>query len=328
MLARIANDLYWLGRHLVRAEHTARMLDALFQAELEALTEDPSSVAISWRSVPVLMGAGSENGAPADAEAREAVTRQLTTDERSPVSIVSCVTAAREEARTLRDTISTEMWEALNKFFLELHEPAIGASPRTGPHSVYAFVKERCALFWGLSLSTMQRDEARSFLIAGGRTEAADMVLRMLRVALPPIRPAEDESRELPRRDGNALALLRAVGGTQAYMRSAAAPPNAEPVAWFLLLDDDFPESVAASAEALHRSLTRADPQPAVSPPILRLRRLIADLELRRHARIAYEELPGAFREIQDELHQVEREIEKHYFTREAPGDMTPLRIQ
>jgi len=318
MLARIANDLYWLGRHLVRAEHTARMLDALFQAELDHWSEHPSSVRISWRSIPLLMGASPGEAEVVEDDARETVTRQLTTDERNAVSIVSCVSAAREEARTLRDTISTEMWESLNTFFLELQKPDLGGRPRTGPHSVYAFVRERCALFWGLSLSTMQRDEARSFLVAGGRVEAADMVLRMLRVALPPVRPADDATKELPRRDGNALALLRAVGGLQAFMRSQAAPPNAEPVAHFLLVEADFPESVAASAEALHRSLARADRDPQASPPVLRLRRLLADLELRRHSTVPYDELPAAFREIQQELGLVEREIDAHYFFREA----------
>jgi uncharacterized alpha-E superfamily protein len=319
MLARIANDLYWLGRHMVRAEHIARMLDALFQAELEEWTDDPTRVPISWRSVPILMGAGTTAGQGSDG-AREEVTRRLTSDEQSPVSIAFCVRTAREGARILRDTISTEMWEALNTFSLELERRDFSTEPRLGPHSVYAYVKERTALFWGLSLTTMQRDEAHAFLIAGGRVEAADMVLRMLRVALPPMRPADDAARELPRRDGNALALLRAVGGLQAFMRSATSPPNGEPVAHFLLFESDFPESVAASTEALHRALSRADATSQGSPPALRLRRLIADLELRRHAAISYDELPATFREVQQELRRVEREIEQHYFTGVVPA--------
>ena len=109
----------------------------------------------------------------------------LTLDTDSPASVVSCVYRARERARTLRDVISTEMWEALNSFYLSLGRYDLEAALATGPYSVYQEVKERCALFWGLVDKTMLRDEARSFLDAGGRIEEADMVLRMLRVASP-----------------------------------------------------------------------------------------------------------------------------------------------
>ena len=252
MLARIAHDLYWLGRHLVRAEHTARMLDGLFHADLQGRPDDPASVTLSWESLLVIMGAGEIDG-PAR---RDDVVRLLTTDVDNPVSIISCVNAAREGARTLRDTISAEMWESVNTFELLLSRRDLHAGLRAGPYSIYSMVKERSALFWGLTGRTMQKDDARAFLQAGGRLEAADMVLRMLRVALPPgPAPNGQDVPETPRRDGNALALLRAVGGFQAFMRSAAAPPNAGPVARFMLYEREFPDSVAASVHvARHRA--------------------------------------------------------------------------
>jgi uncharacterized alpha-E superfamily protein len=179
-------------------------------------------------------------------------------------------------------------------------------------------VKERSALFWGVTASTMQRDEAHAFLLAGSRIEAAAMVLRMLRVALPP-HPAGDAGSEVPRRDGSALALLRAVGGFQAFMRSAASPPRAEPVGRFLLYERAFPDSVAASTELLQRLLSRADGDPSGSPPTLRLARLGADLELRRRSG-ARDELPTAFRDIQHELERVEGDIRERYFS----GDFEP----
>src|SRR6202034_4288699 len=99
----------------------------------------------------------------------------------SPASIVSCVSRARERARTLRDVISTEMWESLNSFYLSLGRYDLQAALVTGPYSLYQEVKERCALFWGILERTMLRDEGRSFLEAGGRVEGADMGVRMLR---------------------------------------------------------------------------------------------------------------------------------------------------
>jgi len=317
MLARIAHDLYWLGRHLVRAEHTARMLDGLFQVELEGGAEDPRSVALSWESVIVVMGAGSL-AKPADRSLRDDVIHRLTSDPDTQVSIVASVGAAREGARRLRDTIPAEAWESLNTFHLNLERRDLESGLRTGPYSIYSYVKERSALFWGLSASTMQQDDAHAFLLAGGRIEAAAMVLRMLRVALPPRRPANDEDSEIPLRDGNALALLRAVGGFQAFMRSAASPPRAEPVARFLLYERAFPDSVAASTDLLERLLRRAERDPAGSTPTLRLARLTADLELRRRAGGHADDLPAAFREIQHELERVEGDIESRYFSGDA----------
>ena len=110
--------------------------------------------------------------------------RRLTLDRGNPASVVSCVAQAREGARTVRDVFSGEMWEAINTMQLGLASDASDAF-RTGPYSVYAYVRERCGQFWGVTDRTMLRDEAYAFLQAGARIEAADMTLRMLRVALP-----------------------------------------------------------------------------------------------------------------------------------------------
>jgi uncharacterized alpha-E superfamily protein len=310
MLARIAHDLYWLGRHLVRAEHTARMLDGLFHADLQGRADDPASITLSWDALLVIMGAGDGN-APAR---RDDVVRLLTTEADNPVSIVSCVRGAREGARTLRDTISAEMWESINTFDLQLRRLDLGSGLHTGPYSLYTLVKERSALFWGLTARTMQKDDARAFLVAGGRIEAADMVLRMLRVALPPGRAPDGEGPDLPRRDGNALALLRAVGGMQAFMRAAAAPPNAGPVGRFMLYDREFPDSVAASVQSLDAALERVEGEPRDSPPVLRVRRMLADLDFRARVSSPPEAVSPWLRPVQQELERLDGEIHDRYF--------------
>jgi uncharacterized alpha-E superfamily protein len=310
MLARIAHDVYWLGRHLVRAEHTARMLDGLFHADLQGRADDPTTVTLSWDQLLAIMG-GLASATPAE---RDDVVRLLTTDGDNPVSIVSCVSAAREGARTLRDTIPAEIWESINTFDLQLRRLDLGAALHTGPYSIYSLVKERSALFWGLTGRTMQKDEARAFLIAGGRIEAADMVLRMLRVALPPMPSPDGEGPEVPRRDGNALALLRAVGGFQAFMRAAAAPPNAAPVARFMLYEREFPDSVAASVQSLETSLERVDADPRTSAPVLRVRRMLADLDFRARGTSPPEAVSPWLRPIQQELERLDEEIHNRYF--------------
>src|SRR3954463_2897835 len=207
MLARIAHELYWIGRQLARAEHTARMLDGVFHADVQARPNDPAGVLLSWDHLLTIV-----SGEPPETPAsRDAVLRALTLDPEVPVSVLNCVTRAREGARTVRDVFSAEMWEAINTFHLGLLQRNNSAAVQIGPYSVYAYVRERCGLFWGVTGRTMLRDEAHAFLQAGSAIESADMVLRMLRVALP----SGGEGAEAHLRDGQALALLQAVGGFQ-----------------------------------------------------------------------------------------------------------------
>jgi uncharacterized alpha-E superfamily protein len=216
----------------------------------------------------------------------------------------------------VRDVFSAEMWEAINTFHLGLLRRDNSAALRTGPYSVYAYVKERCGLFWGVTGRTMLRDEAHAFLEAGARIEAADMVLRMLRVALP---GAEDGDGGHAR-DGQALALLQAVGGFQAFRRAVPAPPNAGPVGRFLLYERAYPDSVAASVEALHDALTAADSSYRSSAPVLRLGRLQADLEFRSRALDGSEAGVGRMLvDVQQELAQVDADIAQRYFGGASP---------
>jgi uncharacterized alpha-E superfamily protein len=240
---------------------------------------------------------------------RSAVTTLLTLHTDSPASIVSCVARARERGRALRDVISTEMWQALNSFYLALGRYDLPAALQTGPYSVYQEVKERCALFWGLVDRTMLRDEGRAFLEAGGRIEEADMVLRMLRVTVPPEPPPTGVEGE-----GEALALLHAVGGFQAYRRAVRSSPSAGAVVRFLLYDGSYPGSVASSVQALRDALSAADAQARSSSPVLRLERLIADLELQRRAPHERGELHETLATVQDELELVDRDVDERYF--------------
>jgi uncharacterized alpha-E superfamily protein len=306
VLARIAHELFWLGRNLARAEHTARMLDGIFQSSLQGRPDDPAGVTLDWSSMLAIMGAPAGAG-PAR---RDEVLRALTLEPDNPTSVIACIGRAREGARTVRDVISAEMWEAVNTTNLTLVASQPPDLLGARPSAVYSYVKERCALFWGLTSRTMLRDEASAFLGAGGRIESADMVLRMLRVALPTDVSEPSSTSET----GQALALLQAVGGFQAYRRAVPAPPNALPVARFLVFERTYPDSVAASVDAVHNALYRADGNPRNSEPVLRLQRLSADLEFRGRAQADGGDLHATCEAVQEELVRVDRDIADRYF--------------
>jgi uncharacterized alpha-E superfamily protein len=308
LLSRIAQELFWLGRNVARAEHTARMLDGVFQASLQGRPDDPAGVRLGWSSILAIMGAH-QDGRPVR---RDEVLRRMTLDLEDPASVIACVSRAREGARTMRDVISAEMWEAVNTTYLALSAGDLEGRIQMGPYSVFQYVKERSALFWGLTSRTMLRDEARAFLVAGGRIESADMVLRMLRVAMP--RPGAEGVGIDGVRDGQALALLQAVGGFQAFRRAVPAPANAGPVTRFLLYERAYPDSVAASVDAVHNALADADASPRSSEPVLRLSRLAADLEFRGRAAAEDGNLAEACELVQQELALVDADISERYF--------------
>jgi len=303
VLARIAQELFWLGRNLARAEQTSRLLDGVFQADLQGRPEDPGATRLSWDSLMHIMGGRRDREVGDD---RDAVLDALTRDPDNPASVVACVARAREGASAVRDVISAEMWEAINTTHLRLRDSDVLARVHSGHYGIFQHVKERSALFWGLTARTMLRDEASAFLNAGGRIEAGDMILRMLRVALPIVPDANQA-------DGQAIALLQAVGGFQAYQRAVPAPAHAGPVARFLLFERNYPDSVAAAVDAVNLSLRTADAQPRNSEPILRLSRLSADLEFRRGAEVDAD-LRQTCQEVQRELGLVDADIAQRYF--------------
>jgi uncharacterized alpha-E superfamily protein len=311
MLARIAHELYWLGRNLARAEFTARAVEAVFQAELQGTSDRVPGVSFGSHGLLAMLGDTELDG---KAGGNGRALGGLTLDARRPGSMLASVERAREGARTVRDVISAEMWEAINTTALGLRgggQP--GWAAPAGPYLASQYVKQRTALIWGVADRSMLRDEAKCFLDAGGMIEVADMVLRMLRIALPPAGEAAPG-------DGHALILLQAVGGFHAYLRAVTAPPNAQPVARFLLFERAYPDSVAACVDTLHEVFTAADAGPRNSKPVLRVSRLAADLDFQRRALPAGAELTGICERTQQELARLDQDVAERYFAGATPA--------
>jgi len=305
VLARIAHELYWLGRNLVRAEFTARVVDGVFQVELQGAAADASpGVVLGWSELLAMLG-GLEAGAIR--ATREEALQQLTLDPAAPASMRAAIERSREGARTVRDVISADMWEAINTSALTLRGDGGGGwlAPG-GPYLSCQYVKERVALISGLAERTMLRDEAKAFLDAGSYMESADMVLRILRVAFP----LGDDAAA----GGQALALLQAVGGFQAFRRAVPAPPNARPVARFLMFERAYPDSVAACVDSLHDALEAADASPRNSEPVLRLSRMAADLDFQRRTLPDEAEIGATCEVVQQELERVDKDLAERYF--------------
>jgi uncharacterized alpha-E superfamily protein len=278
MLARIAHELYWLGRNLARAEFTARAVEAVFQSELQGASDTKPGVSFGSGGLLAMFGDVDES------ERSSQALGQLTLDADRPGSMLASIERAREGARTVRDVISAEMWEAINTTALGLRgggQP--GWAAPAGPYLASQYVKERTALIWGVSNRSMLRDEAKCFLDAG---------------------------------------LLQAVGGFHAYLRAVTSPPNAHPVARFLLFERGYPDSVAACVDSLHEVFTAADAGPRNSKPVLRVSRLAADLDFQRRALPDGAELTGICEGTQQELARIDQDVAERYFAGAAAAGL------
>ncbi|MEO7837026.1 MAG: alpha-E domain-containing protein, partial [Acidimicrobiales bacterium] len=172
MLSRIAESLYWVGRYVERAEDTARILDV----HVHHILEDPTVG--EETACRVLLGVMGTTPPPGQMDA-ERVVDMLGFSPSDDCSIIGALGAARENARGVREVLSTEMWECLNATWLALPAQRRQAG-EMGPHVFFQFVKERAAMMAGLADSTMARDDGWRFLVLGRSLERVDMTARLL----------------------------------------------------------------------------------------------------------------------------------------------------
>jgi uncharacterized alpha-E superfamily protein len=231
MLSRIAESLYWLGRHVERADCTARILDTYlhllpagsWQADHQVIRSLLDSMGLSDDDT---VGAGSQ------ADSGQLV-RALVFDGERASSVAGALTAARENARGVRDAIPLDVWECLNVTWHGLRtREAHGA----GPHVFLRWVGERCAIANGLVNEVMSHDEGYHFLAVGRSLERADMTIRLLAAA-------ESETGSVP----PWRALVSACGGWEPYVRSYGGSIGQRSATEFVLLDRQFPRSVLRS---------------------------------------------------------------------------------
>ena len=174
MLSRIAESLFWIGRYLERAEYTCRIVEV----HLQLLLDDPSvDQDAAGQSLLEVMGCPPPEGSTADAQY---VLTALCYDAASPASVAAALGGARESARRARETVSTEMWEAINTTWNSVRG---GRLQRMRPATAFKLIRERCAVISGTADSTMSHDEGWRFLVLGRSIERADMTARLIQSA-------------------------------------------------------------------------------------------------------------------------------------------------
>ena len=234
MLARHAENLFWVGRYVERAEDTARLLDVTYHGLLEAGVErTPAEVWSECLEMLMLEDEGIQESAA------ETIGERLLADTSEPGSVVSIVARARENARTTRELLSAEVFEALNDLHLVLSGTDLVAAAQERPYEVLRTVKTACQAINGSVDASMPRGEGFRFFLIGQRLERALLTSRVLRVWHRRL-GLQDE----PLAFSEWVWLLRSVSAYEAYLRDHRATMEESKVVAFLLQSSDFPRSV------------------------------------------------------------------------------------
>ncbi|KGF79383.1 hypothetical protein IA69_24785 [Massilia sp. JS1662] len=252
MLSRTADHLYWMARYTERAENTARMLDVAVQTAM--LPQSAVDTEQAWRAmlgISELQGAFDAAYGTLDAKN---VLAFMVSDPANPSSIVSCLRAARENARAVRGVLTTEVWETQNATWIELRD-RLGANLDADPGEFFDWVKLRCHLARGVTLGTMLDDEALVFIRLGTFLERADNTARLLDVKYHGAGAGATHDVLTQREFYYWAALLRSVAGFEIYRKVYRDSITPARVAELLMLRADMPRSLLACMEQVVANL-------------------------------------------------------------------------
>ncbi|MGN6233456.1 MAG: alpha-E domain-containing protein [Trinickia sp.] len=258
MLSRTADHLFWMARYTERAENTARMLDANYQLAL--VPQSDEYAALGWRAMLSISELAGLYAAAHPSMASRDVIAFMSSDRDNLSSIINCLRAARENARAVRGSITTELWETINTTWLDAQRMLADGVLERDPCEFFEWVKFRSHLSRGVQLGTMLRDEAFYFMRLGTFLERADNTARIL-----------DVKYEMLEQRGGALAqplaqsldyyhwaaVLRSVSGFEVYRKVYRDVIVPERVANLLILFVNWPRSLAASLDELRQIITQ-----------------------------------------------------------------------
>ncbi len=310
MLSRVAHSLYWMSRYIERAENTARLLDVSLQF-LSDLHDSAPAQLNTWESLILSAGEEKQFAELYGAADSRTVTEFLAFDLRHPGSILSCVYAARENARMVRDQISLEMWETINELHLLLKAHNTAAVWAANPQEFFGKISRASHLFQGLTASTYSRSEGWEFIEFGKYLERADKTTRILDVKYHLLLPnATDVGGALDTAQWQ--AVLRSASALEAYRRYYVREILPWKVAEFLVFSDSFPRSlhfcVAQVDDFLRRILGETGARPR-SAAARASRRLLAEIQSLTIADVMQRGLHEFLGEVQGTLAAISDEV-------------------
>jgi uncharacterized alpha-E superfamily protein len=253
MLSRVADALFWMGRYLERSSCLARAVDITFHLDLDLHGVLANPVELEWNALLSMLRQPPPQVRDGESPVT-AVGRWLLLDMANPGSVMACVNRARNNARSIRGSISTQMWRELNKLHWRLSDATFQARVAESPHDFCDEAQVGVLLCHGVCDSTMMRDEGWHFIQAGTYLERADKVLRTLDSTVALLE--RSDASDLPVSSLQWAAVLKKCRAYEAYQRLYISRVEPERVVNFLLVNPEFPHSVRFCLERMLDSLT------------------------------------------------------------------------
>jgi uncharacterized alpha-E superfamily protein len=309
MLSRVADSLYWMSRYLERAENTIRQLDVTMSLLLDA---SETSADTRWQRL--LASLGNPRGVEWNGDL-DSMARLLVFDDEIHASVTKCINAARENARQVREEISTEQWQRLNRLYHQMHSQEAEDQFSVSVTDFLASVVDGIHLFKGVSDTTMIHGEGWQFIRLGRYLERAYSTATLLEVY-------QESLLDLPEREYSGyqylelVGLLRCCTSFEAYCQVYTAELSPEWILEFLLLNRDFPHALRYSIDAVRQSLDAVQRAGGRRPPD----ELLA-MAGKLHSMLRYTTIqeildgnPGAFlHSIRQQCQQIHELIYRYY---------------
>lgn len=244
MLDRTAESLFWIGRYTERAENHARLIDVQYHLREDADAADAGL----WKRIVSAIGDLSAYEERYGEYREREVLHFLTLDPAQPNSLITCVVQARDNLKKVREQLPMDLWNLMNGFYLWLRQVAIG-EVLSEPHRFFERVKEGLSAFQGTVASIMLRDDSWHLMESGRYLERSENIVRLLQSVSQSLQERGESSFSY------LLAVLKSVGGYEAYRRLAIEELTLEDVASFLLLQEAFPRSAHYAIASFESSM-------------------------------------------------------------------------
>jgi len=324
MLSRVADSIYWMTRYVERAENIARIMDANFHMILDL----PAGVGEQWEPLVVTTGDEELFKQYYDEFNQDNVVQFLTFDTRNPNSIYSCLRAARENARSVRELISSEMWQQINTFYLMLKD-ASRSNAIELPHEFFVKIMMASHLFSGLTENTMTHGEGWEFARLGRMLERADKTARIVDVKYFILLPSLDYI-GTPYDHILWASILRSASAFEMYRkRYGGIVPDQ--IIEFLLLDPDFPRAIhhcLIVAELSLRNISGTMRGRFTNRAEKGLGRLLADIDYTTIEDIKACGLHEYIDSLQTRINETGSVVSETFFSQRLPDKPAPVQLQ
>jgi uncharacterized alpha-E superfamily protein len=275
MLARVVETIYWMARYLERAEDMARLINV----NANLIMDMPKGTTLGWEPILDITASREAYLENHDSFDERPVLRYLIAEKQSPISLISNLEAAKENARTIRDTIPRECWEEINTLFMFARDNLNMGLSKRGRHQFLTEIITTNQTISGLLAGTMNHDEGYLFLKMGRNIERADMTTRFIDVRTQSL--FEDDDLLLKAFENiQWMSVLKSLTGYQMYRREMQVSIRHSKVLWFLIMSRIFPRSVFSCANEVAQCIEKLPNNKAALAVVTELRAFLEDADL------------------------------------------------